>query len=159
MDVSIFPNHKSFISGSCDKTIKVWDMRSNNDSCVMNFDNHKKDVNCVEWFGDGYAFGSGSDDASARLYDTRACRELKKYSHLKIRSGVTSLKFSKSGKYLFTGYDDPPYMISWSTLSGNPTQNFALGNGLNQRISCLDINNTGGCIATGSWDCSIKCWA
>ena len=122
MCVSVWPKRSAFVSVSCDASAKVWDIRAR-EKCVGNFTGHKSDINCVSWFADGFAFGTGSDDASTKLFDVRAYRQVKSYAHPQILSGVTSLKFSASGKYLFTGYDDPPFMISWSTLSGHPTQN------------------------------------
>ena len=86
-----------FVSVSCDNSAKIWDINSR-EKCVGNFTGHSEDVNCCDWFPDNYAFATGSDDSSCKLYDTRAYRELKGYSENNIKCGVTSLKFSKSGK-------------------------------------------------------------
>merc|ERR1712176_1007697 len=100
---------------------------------------HSDDVNCCDWFPDNYAFATGS------------------YGENNIKCGVTSLKFSKTGKYLLCGYDDPPYMMSWGTLSGERTQSFYPL--LKHRVSCLDLNCTGNAFATGSWDHNIRVWS
>jgi len=71
------------------------------------------------YFPNGDAFGTGSDDASCKLYDIRADRELNDYKVPIIRlsrvtnwqsdsilCGITSIAFSASGRLLFAGYDD-----------------------------------------------------
>jgi hypothetical protein len=69
------------------------------------------------YFPNGDAFGTGSDDASCKLFDIRADRELNTYSvesfsygvncqSDSILCGITSIAFSASGRLLFAGYDD-----------------------------------------------------
>ena len=61
---------------------------------------------CHQFFPNGYAFATGSDDATCRLFDIRADQELSLYSHDNIICGITSVAFSKSGRLLLAGYDD-----------------------------------------------------
>ena len=158
MSVAPWQDRSVFVSVSCDNTAKIWDINSR-EKCVGNFTGHKDDVNCCDWFPDGFAFATGSDDHSSKLFDLRAYRELKSYAQSEVNCGVTSLKFSRSGKYLVTGYDDPPFMLSWSTLSGTPTQNFHPLLKHTQRVSCLDLNCSGKAFATGSWDHNLRIWS
>lgn len=60
----------------------------------------------MQFFPNGYAFATGSDDATCRLFDIRADQELAMYSHDNIICGITSVAFSKSGRLLLAGYDD-----------------------------------------------------
>lgn len=60
----------------------------------------------LQFFPNGYAFATGSDDATCRLFDIRADQELAMYSHDNIICGITSVAFSKSGRLLLAGYDD-----------------------------------------------------
>lgn len=59
-----------------------------------------------QFFPNGQAFATGSDDATCRLFDIRADQELAMYSHDNIICGITSVAFSKSGRLLLAGYDD-----------------------------------------------------
>ncbi len=70
-------------------------------------------------------FGTGSDDASCRLFDLRADRELMSYTHPSILCGITSVAFSISGRYFFAGYDDFNCNV-WDTLKVNNTCSFGL---------------------------------
>jgi len=154
MSVSVSPDKKIFVSGSCDTTAKVFEMGSG--ECVGTFTGHEADINTVEWFLDGHAFASGSDDSTLRLFDKRAYRQLNHYSESKFMSGVTSLCFSKSGKYLFGGYDDSPFAVVWDTLSASPSQIFTT---LTTRVSCVGLQSNGFALATGSWDYNLRIWA
>lgn len=60
----------------------------------------------LQFFPNGNAFATGSDDATCRLFDLRADQELMVYSHDNIICGITSVAFSKSGRLLLAGYDD-----------------------------------------------------
>ena len=74
---------------------------------------------CVRWlfqfFPNGFAFATGSDDATCRLFDLRADQEIGMYSHDNIICGITSVAFSKSGRLLLGGYDDFNCNV-WDTL-------------------------------------------
>ena len=69
----------------------------------------------LQVFPNGFAFATGSDDATCRLFDLRADQEIGMYSHDNIICGITSVAFSKSGRLLLGGYDDFNCNI-WDTL-------------------------------------------
>lgn len=91
-------------SGACDASAKLWDIREG--LCKQTFPGHESDINAVTFFPNGFAFATGSDDATCRLFDIRADQELAMYSHDNIICGITSVAFSKSGRLLLAGYDD-----------------------------------------------------
>jgi guanine nucleotide-binding protein G(I)/G(S)/G(T) subunit beta-1 len=134
MSVSINPTDKNvFVSGACDATSKLWDLRTG--KCTQTFHGHESDINAVSFFPNGLAFGTGSDDASCRLFDIRADRDLMVYTHDNILCGITSVAFSISGRYLFAGYDDFNCNV-WDTLKGERV--FTL-QGHDNRVSCLGV--------------------
>lgn len=104
------------------------------------------------FFPDGQAFATGSDDASCRLFDLRADRELNVYAHNNILCGVTSVGFSASGRLLFAGYED--YNVNvWDVLKGERVGVLA---GHENRVSCLGVSADGKALCTGSWDSQLK---
>lgn len=144
MSLSLSPDYKTFVSGACDATSKLWDIRDG--MCRQSFTGHVSDINAVcvsaetvcseernvfekssclfkslsfflQFFPNGNAFGTGSDDATCRLFDLRADQELMVYSHDNIICGITSVAFSKSGRLLLAGYDDFNCNV-WDTLKG-----------------------------------------
>ena len=82
---------------------------------ASNFTNHFSFSFPIQFFPQGTAFCTGSDDATVKLYDIRADQELAQYSHDNIICGVTSVAFSKSGRLLMAGYDDFNVNV-WDTL-------------------------------------------
>jgi len=154
MSVSINPQDKNmFVSGACDATAKVWDVRSGR--CTQTFTGHENDINAVQFFPSGTAFGTGSDDATCRLFDLRADAELMVYNHDSILTGITSVAFSLSGRFLFAGYDDFNCNV-WDALKG---ERIGVLQGHDNRVSCLGVSGDGFALCTGSWDSLLKIWA
>lgn len=71
-----------------------------------------------QFFPNGNAFATGSDDATCRLFDLRADQELGLYCHDNIICGITSVAFSRSGRLLLAGYDDFNCNI-WDAMKGD----------------------------------------
>ena len=69
-------------------------------------------------FPNNQAFGTGSDDATCRLFDIRSDQELMIYSNDNIACGITSVAFSKSGRLFFAGYDDFNCNV-WDSMKGD----------------------------------------
>lgn len=159
MSVSInFDNPKLFVSGSCDTTARIFDIRADK-SLVGTFRGHNADINAVQWFPDFKAFGTGSDDSYLRLFDQRAYRQLNSYTDDTAICGITSLCFSKSGKYLFAGYDDNPFCLVWNTTRAQVVQRLTGIGNLSTRVSCIGMQGDGKAFCTGSWDNLLRVWA
>lgn len=106
----------------------------------------------LRFFPNGDAFATGSDDASCRLFDIRADRELNAFTHDNILCGITSVAFSISGRILFGGYDDWTCNV-WDTLKG---ERVGVLTGHENRVSCLGVSSDGMALCTGSWDSTLK---
>ena len=164
MSLSICPTDSNlFASGSCDAVAKVWDLRTG--GCTHSFSGHESDINSVTFHPAGTALGSGSDDSTCRIFDLRACGESSCFSNDKITCGITSVDFSKSGRFFFAGYDNYS-CLAWDALGrvDAPAITLAGSSGHENRVSCLGINHgsssTGGtALCTGSWDTYLKVWA
>lgn len=104
------------------------------------------------FFPNGDAFATGSDDASCRLFDIRADRELNSFTHDNILCGITSVAFSISGRVLFGGYDDWTCNV-WDTLKG---ERVGVLTGHENRVSCLGVSADGMALCTGSWDSTLR---
>jgi len=155
MSISVYTstNPQIFTTGGCDALAMVWDVRDQDS--VRTFVGHESDVNAVTSFPDGNAFMTGSDDASCRLFDLRASNEMMQYTHDKILCGITSVSSSKSGRFLFAGYDDFNCYV-WDTLYGKQVGCLA---GHDNRVSSLGVATDGMALCTGSWDSFLKLWA
>uniref|UniRef100_A0A183C7D3 WD_REPEATS_REGION domain-containing protein n=1 Tax=Globodera pallida TaxID=36090 RepID=A0A183C7D3_GLOPA len=142
-----------FISGGADRHALVWDIRTG--QCVQSFEGHEADINTIRFHPNGDAFATGSDDASCRLYDLRADRQVCVYEKESILFPVNGVDFSVSGRILFAGYGD--YRVGvWDTLK---CVRHLILYGHENRISCLRCSPDGTAICTASWDASIRIWA
>ena len=135
-----------FVSGACDAKAKIWDIKSG--KCQQTFSGHESDINSCTFFPSGNFVGTGSDDATCRLFSLRASREMVSYLDEEILCGITSVAFSLSGRYLFAGYDDFHVHV-WDTIKGTSVGTLS---GHEQRVSCLGVSNDGMALCTGSWD-------
>lgn len=154
-------SHDYFVSGSCDASVKLWDVREKSENTsVMTYRGHESDVNAVKFFPDGNAVGSGSDDSSCRLFDLRANRCMMEYRNDKVLEVVTSVAFSESGRFMFSGNDDHN-VYCWDTLSGSILNPLEAGKDTahKDRVSCLATSPDGKALCTGSWDLFLKIWA
>lgn len=152
MSLSLAPDTRLFVSGACDASAKLWDVREG--VCRQTFTGHESDINAICFFPNGNAFATGSDDATCRLFDLRADQELMTYSHDNIICGITSVSFSKSGRLLLAGYDDFNCNV-WDALKADRAGVLA---GHDNRVSCLGVTDDGMAVATGSWDSFLKIW-
>jgi len=151
--VAVLKERNLLVSGAIDAKAKVWDWRLG--SCIASFGGHESDINSVRWFPDGYAFASGSDDATCRLFDLRAHGQLNKYHGDDIFSTVTKIDFSKSGSYLFVGYDEDPTCLGWDVLTAEKVMTLQH----QTRCSCIETAPNGYSVATGCWDKILRIWA
>jgi len=151
LTLSVSPNNENlFVTGSTDTTCRVWDIKSG--KCIQSFHYHESDVNSVQYFPSGLSFGTGSEDGYSKLIDLRAERELCSFP---VRSSITSVSFSNSGKYFFTGSFSNTILV-WDTLRSKVVQELV---DHKNRISNVTVGPTGMALASSSWDNTIKIWA
>ena len=67
----MFPDGRRVVSGSCDNTLKVWDVATG--ECVATLEGHSSAVRCevisVAVFPDGRRVVSASDDKTLKVWD------------------------------------------------------------------------------------------
>ena len=66
--VAYSPDGTKIISGSRDKTVKIWD--ANTRECLKTLEGHSDDVWSVAYSPDGTKIISGSDDKTVKIWDT-----------------------------------------------------------------------------------------
>lgn len=151
--LSLAPDRNTFISGACDSNSKLWDIRTG--KSVMTFRGHDSDINSCAFFPSGTAFATGSDDSHVYLWDIRSGQHIQSFKTEDSQSGITSLDFSISGKYLFSGYDDFQTRV-WDTCKREVVHILASHT---NRVSCLGVPQSGEAVCTGSWDANLKIYA
>ena len=66
------PNDTSSLAHGPDQSAAHSALQEVAELCKQTFPGHESDINAVTFFPNGYAFATGSDDATCRLFDIRA---------------------------------------------------------------------------------------
>ena len=140
-------NKRQFISGSNDRTIKIWDLEEG--TCLKTLRGHTGAVVCLV-LTEGGQLISGSYDKTIKIWDltTGTCLNTRQ-GHV---AGVTSLILTKKGQ-LISG-DSFKMIKIWDLTTGTLLSTFqghAFG------VTCLVLTE-GGQLISGSYDDTIKIW-
>jgi len=149
--IDIAEDKNTFITGSLDQTAMLWDVRTGKPS--LSFSGNTREINSVKYFPQNEkAFATGCEDGVVTLYDIRFDRNLMVYNHPN-EAKVSSIDFSKSGKFLFTATND---MVNiWNTVSGDITDQI-INEGI---VSNLAVNPTGEALVASIWNGLLKVFA
>jgi WD40 repeat protein len=145
--VAFAPDGKTFLTGSADKTARLWDLTG---KTLHVFNGHTEAISSVAFSPDGNKILTGSFDNSARLWDLSG-------NTLQIFSGhtnyVNSIAFSPDGKTILTGSGDKTARL-WD-LHGNTLQIFK---GHTKAVKSIAFSPDGKSILTGSYDKTARIW-
>ena len=145
--VCFSPNGKTILTGSDDKTARLWNLNGN---LLQVFKGHEDRISSVCFSPDGKSILTGSDDKSARLWDLNGNLLQLFKGHA---DGIMSVCFSPDGKSILTGSDDETARL-WD-LNGNLLQVFK---GHEDGLSSVCFSPDGKSILTGSWDKTARLW-
>lgn len=115
---TVSPSDLGFASYSDDKTIKIYDVRSN--QLLQHYNAHKGPVNEISFHPTGYYMASCSTDAKVKIWDLRKGKAL--YSLYSHSGSVNSVDFSFAGDYFATGGDDKNLLLWKSNFFESKTR-------------------------------------
>jgi WD40 repeat protein len=148
--VAFSPDGRQAISGSNDKTIKLWDVASGN--LIRTFSGHSDAVFSVAFSPDGRQAISGSYDKTLKLWDVASGRVIRTFSG---HTGyVRSVAFSPDGRQVISGSWDGRLKL-WDIAGGSLIRTFS---GHTDYVDSIAISPDGRQVISASYDGTLKLW-
>ena len=148
----VSPDGCKLISGSRDKTVKLWQLGSDKGQLIHTLIGHQGFIYTLAVSPDWSIAASGSSDKTVFLWDLEKGKLL--YTLDKHLGFVRALAFASDGKKLVSGgYDKTVYVWDWK--SNNLCYELK---GHTRAIMSLAISSDNHILASGSEDCTIKLW-
>ena len=148
--VAYSPDGKFVLSGSDDKTLKLWNAADGKE--VRTFIGHHGAVTGVAYSPDGNAAASGSADGTVRLWDVATGRQVRATENLGWK--VAAVAFSPGGNLVASAADDNQVTL-WRLPSLERTRVLA---GHGWRVTSVAFSIDGKFSLSGSEDDSVKQW-
>ncbi|KAF5318338.1 hypothetical protein D9611_014243 [Ephemerocybe angulata] len=152
MSVAFSSDGSKIISGSIDKTVRVWDASSGNVQSVL--EGHSAYCTSVAVSGDGSSWiASGSRDKTVRIWDSRTGKVQRVLAgHT---GAVNSIAFSWNGSRICSGSDDKTVRV-WNASTG-VVQSVLEGHPASA-VRSVAISRDGMRIVSGGLDGTIRVW-
>ncbi|KAG8730385.1 hypothetical protein FRC10_002753 [Ceratobasidium sp. 414] len=151
--VAYSPDGQHIVSGSYDKTIRIWDAQTGQ-PLGQPLQGHTWFVTSVAYSPDGAYIASGSHDKTVRIWDAHTgqsiCQPLRGHTWF-----ITSVAYSPDGAYIVSGSDDKTIRM-WDARTGQ-----AIGpplHGHTESVSSVAYSPDGASVLSGSHDNTVRIW-
>ena len=144
------PDDQYVLSGSADKTMRLWEIATGR--CVRVFEGHTNEVNVVAWSSNGQQALSAGDDATLRLWKIATGRSLRVFRGHK--GSVWSVAWSPDGRQALSASSDGT-IILWEITSGRHIRIFE---GHSHAVVTLAWSPDGKQALSGSYDQTVRLW-
>jgi WD40 repeat protein/transcriptional regulator with XRE-family HTH domain len=149
-DVAFSPDGKQVLTGSLDKTARLWDAATG--ALIRTFAGHTRGVRAVAFSPDGKYVLTGSGDSTMRLWDTASGKGVLTFTgHT---DGINAVVFSPDGKRIASASDDGTARI-WDAATGKALLQFT---GHDGPVIDVAFSPDGKQALTGSLDKSAQLW-
>ena len=148
--VTIAPDGQTMLSGSHDKTLKLWDLAIGRER--RTFAGHAREVSCVSISSDSRTALSGSWDKTLKLWDLASGKVLRTYvGH---SNDVTSVAITPDGRRALSGSSDHTMKL-WDLASAKALRTFSghLGS-----VTSVAIASDGLTALSGGDDNTLRLW-
>lgn len=149
--VAFSPQENYLVSGSFDKTIKLWDAVTW--KCLRTFEGHKATINRVAFTKDESQIISTSDDSVLKVWEINSgnCSfEISKGGDFLSQTFI----FSPDGQYLAVGREDTPSLQLWGLKNGHYCDK--VFDGYTDVITSIVFSPDGGQLVSGCFDGDMR---
>ena len=148
-NVALSSDGKTLVSGSNDKTIKVWDLATGKELRTLTC--HQDSVNSIALSSDGQTLVSGSYDETIKVWDLATGGEPRTLNN---QSAVNSVALSSDGQTLVSGSLVNTIKV-WDLATEKEPHSPAVHQG---RSDLVALSSDGQTLVYGSFGASIKVW-
>jgi WD40 repeat protein len=148
--VAFSNNSSRIVSGSYDKTVRIWDSVSG--AVLHTLEGHTSAVTSVAFSFDGSRIVSGSHDKTVRIWDSVSGAVL--HTLEGHTSAVTSVAFSSDGSRIVSGSSDRTVRI-WDAFSGAVLHTLE---GHTDTVRSVAFSSDSSRIVSGSADATVRIW-
>jgi WD40 repeat protein len=152
LSVAISPDGNILVSGSADKTIKLWDLNKGN--LIRTLPGHSSWVTAVAITADGKNIISGSTDKSIKIWDLNTGELIETLKDEKKLSSVLSLCLTPDQKMIVSG-DTNNQITLWDLKTGQLLRSLE---GHSDWIQALTVTSDNTTLISGSRDGMQKVW-
>jgi len=149
--LAVTPNGKQVISGSFDKTIKVWSLKTGAE--IHTLRGHSDSVTAIAVTPDGKQVISGSSDKTIKVWSLKTGAEI--HTLRGHSDSVTAVAVTPDGKQVISGSSDKTIKV-WSLATGSEIYTVGI---YSKFVSALAITPNGKQVISGSFDKTIKIWS
>ncbi len=145
--VALSADGRIAVSGSVDKTVRVWDLATGQSRAL---EGHSNLVNAVALTADGRTAVSGSGDTTVRVWDlaTGQSRALEGHSY-----GVTAVALTADGRTAVSGSSDTTVRV-WDLATGQSS----VLDGHSHVVNAVALTADGRTAVSGSDDHTVRVW-